>query len=553
MQWIQNYYAVGNNLFLTALCALVPVLFLFWALAIQKMKGYLAIFFAWLLMILTATFAFRIPLSITLSAAGYGAMNGLPLCLLIFNTVLLYNLIIKSGNFEIIKFSISSVSNDHRIQAILIGFCFSAFLEGTAAQGAPVAIAAAMLIGLGFPVLPAAIICLLGNTVPVPFGPLGTPTIAIVNNAFSGVDGALSAVSGSVGGVMCIYTLIIPVFMLVIMCGWKSAKEIIPLCLVISVSYIIPNFLITRFLGPELPSLISPLISLTAAIVFLRFWKPATVWRFEGGSPLLPPEKNGYGASKIVYAWAPFILVTLFMVVWSLPAFKAFAEKLPTKLLIDKWPGLSGKVYMAAPIVSEPKIYDARFTFSLFSSIGLALLLVCVITALIFKMKLSAFGGVLVSTLKQLKFALLTIILVFSIAQISNYSGISFSLGLAFAATGNLFMIFSPLIGFIGTFLTGSVTNSGNLFGHLQRITAEQLGLNPLATVTASMAGAVMGKLVSLQSIAIGAATTGLVGQEGMILSKTMKYAFFLLGIGIVIMIILTYIFPKYFPQIAGL
>jgi lactate permease len=550
VRWIQNYYAVGNNLFLTALCAALPILFLFWALGIQKMKGHIAVFFTWLLMILVAIAAFRIPSGITLSAAGYGAMNALPLCLLIFSTVLLYNLIIKSGNFEIIRFSIASISTDRRIQAILIGFCFSAFLEGTAAQGAPVAIAAAMLISLGFPVLPATVICLVGNTVPVPYGPVGMPTIALVNNAFSGVEGALLAVTSSVGGVMCIYTLIIPFFMLVVMCGWKAAREIIPLCLVVSLSYLIPNFFITRFMGPELPSLISPLISLVAAIVFLRFWKPATVWRFEGDSPSVSDSQGRYGAVKITYAWTPFILVILFMVVWSLPAFKAFADRLPIKLIIDKWPGLSGIVYMAAPIVSEPKVYDARFTFSLLSSIGLAMLLVCVLTTLIYKMKFSTFGEVLVSTLKQLKFALLTIILVLSIAHISNYSGISFSLGLAFAATGPFFIIFSPLIGFIGTFLTGSVTTSGNLFGHLQRVTAEQLGLNPLITITASMVGAVMGKLVSPQSIAIGAAATGLVGQEGMILNKTMKYALFLLGIGIVIMLLLTYLVPEYFPEV---
>ena len=551
MRWIQNYYAVGNSLFLTALCAALPILFLFWALGIQKMKGYTAIFLTWLLMILAAILAFRIPSGITLSAAGYGAMNALPLCLLIFSTVLLYNLIIRSGNFEIIKFSIASVSNDRRIQAVLIGFCFSAFLEGTAAQGAPVAIAAAMLISLGFPVLPATVICLVGNTVPVPYGPAGMPAIAIVNNAFSGVDGALLAVTGSVGGVMCIYTLIIPFFMLFVMCGWRAAKEIIPLCLVVSVSYLIPNFLITRYIGPELPSLISPLVSLAAAVVFLRFWKPAAVWRFEGDPPIVPAGHGRYGAAKIAYAWTPFILVILFMVIWSLPAFKAFADRLPVKLIIDKWPGLSGIVYMAAPIVSEPTVYDARFTFSLLSSIGLAMFLAGVLTALIFKMKLSAFGEVLVSTLKQLKFALLTIILILSIAHISNYSGISFSLGLAFSATGPFFIIFSPVIGFIGTFLTGSVTTSGNLFGYLQRFTAEQLGLNPLATVTASMVGAVMGKLVSPQSIAIGAAAAGLVGQEGTILGKTIKYALFLLGTGIVIMLLLTYLFPEYFPQMA--
>ena len=552
MRWIQNYYAVGNNLFLTALCASLPILFLFWALAIKKMKGHIAVFFTWLLMIFVAGAAFRIPTGITVSAAGFGAVNGIPLCWLILNAVLLYNLIIKSGNFEIIKSSIASISNDHRIQAILIGFCFSAFLEGTTAQGAPVAIAAAMLIGLGFPVLPAAVICLVGNTVPVPFGPVGMPTISTVDNAFRGVEGALAAVTGSVGAVMCIYTLIIPFFMLVVMCGWKAAKEIIPLCLVVSVSYIIPNYLITHYMGPELPSLISPLISLLAAIIFLRFWKPATIWRFTGDSNLVPDIKSEYSAAKIAYAWTPFMLLTLFMVIWSLPAFKAFADGLPFKIPIDKWPGLYGIVYKAEPIVSEPTAYDARFTFSLLSSIGTALLLVSLLTMLIYKMKFSTFGKVLVSTFKQLKFALLTLILVLSIAHLSNYSGISFSLGLAFAATGPLFIFFSPLIGFLGVFLTGSVTTSGNLFGYLQRVTAEQLGLNPLMAITASMVGAVMGKLISPQSIAIGAAATGLVGKEGTILGKTISYAFMLLGIGVVIMLLLTYIFPEYFPQITG-
>jgi len=551
MQWIQNYYAVGNSVFLTALCAVLPILFLFWALAIKKMKGYLAIFLAWFLTILVAIFAYKMPVSTTLSAAAYGAMNGIfPLCWLVFNAVFLYNLIIKSGNFEIIKSSIASISNDRRIQAILIGFCFSAFLEGTTAQGAPVAIAAAMLIGLGFPVLPAAVVCLVGNTVPVPYGPVGMPTITMVNTAFSGVDGALLAVTGSVGGVMCIYAFIIPVFMLIVMCGWKATREVIPVCLIASITYLVPNFFITRFMGPELPSLLSPLVSLLGVIIFLKFWKPATVWRFEGDNVLSAGTQGTYGAGKIAYAWTPFILVTLFMVVWSLPAFKAFSASLPIKLAVGPWPGLHGVVYRAAPIVKEPAVYAANFNFDLFAAIGTALLLVSMLTTLIFKMKCSTFGEVLTATFKQLKFALLTMILVLSIAHLSNYSGISFTLGLAFAATGPLFMIFSPLIGFMGVFLTGSVTSSGALFGNLQRVTAEQLNLNPLITITASMVGAVMGKLVSPQSIAIGAAATGLVGKEGTILNKTTKYAFILLGIGIVIMLILAYGFPAYFPQV---
>jgi len=552
MQWIHDYNAVGNNVFLTALCALLPILFLFWALAVRKMKGYIAIFFSWLITILVAVLVYRMPAGIALSAAGFGAMNGIfPLCWLVFNAVFLYNLIIKSGNFLIIKSSIASISHDRRIQAVIIGFCFSAFLEGTTAQGAPVAIAASMLIGLGFPVLPAAIVCLIGNTVPVPYGPVGMPTITMVNTAFPGIPGALLAVTGSVGGVMCFYTLIIPVFMLVVMCGWKAAKEVIPLCLVASIAYIIPNFFITWYLGPELPSLLSPLVSLLFVILFLRFWKPKTVWLFEGDTAQEPGEARTFNAGRIIYAWIPFILITLFMVVWSLPSFKAFSAKLPLKIVIGSWPGLHGIVYRTVPIVKEPSVYAASFNFDFFAAIGTALLIISILTTLIFKMKLSSFCQVLVETFKQLKFALLTMILVLSIAHLSNYSGISYTLGLAFAATGPLFMIFSPLIGFLGVFLTGSVTSSGALFGNLQRVTAEQLGLNPVITITASMVGAVMGKLVSPQSIAIGAAATGLVGQEGSILNKTVRYAFILLGIGILIMLLLTYLFPFYFPYLA--
>ena len=550
MQWIQSYYAVGNNVFLTALCALLPILFLFWALAIKKMKGYLAIFFAWVLTILVAIIAYRMPIVTTLSAAGYGAMNGIfPLCWLVFNAVFLYNLIIKSGNFEIIKSSIASISGDRRIQAILIGFCFSAFLEGTTAQGAPVAIAAAMLIGLGFPVLPAAVVCLIGNTIPVPYGPVGMPTITMVTTAFGNVPNALLAVTGSVGGVMCIFALFIPIFMLVVMSGWKATKEVIPVCLTASITYVIPNFIITRYIGPELPSLLSPLVSLLAVIIFLKFWKPKTVWRFDSDTGLAANDRTQYSAGKIIYAWIPFILITVFMIVWSLPVFKAFSASLPVKIAVGPWPGLHGAVLRTVPIVKEPAVYAAIFNFDLFAAIGTALLFISILTVLIFKMKFSAFAEVLIATFKQLKFALLTMILVLSIAHLSNYSGISYTLGLAFAATGPLFMIFSPLIGFMGVFLTGSVTSSGALFGNLQRVTAEQLNLNPLITITASMVGAVMGKLVSPQSIAIGAAATGLVGKEGTILNKTTKYAFILLGIGIVVMLILAYVFPGYFPQ----
>jgi lactate permease len=548
MQWNQDYYAVAGNVFLTALCASIPMIFLFWALAVKKMKGHLATFYAMVLTMVIAIVVYNMPILTTLSATAYGAANGIfPLCWLIFNAVLLYNLIIESGNFETIKSSIASVSNDRRIQAILIGFCFSAFLEGTTAQGAPVAIAAAMLIGLGFPILPAAIVCLVGNTVPVPYGPVGMPTITMAN--VSGIDANI--VTAAVGGVMCFYSLIIPIFMLVVMSGWKATREVLPVCLVASVSYLIPNWFITQNMGPALPSLLSPLISLICVIVFLKFWQPATTWRFADDSAIAQQGQGRHSAGQILYAWTPFILVTLFLFVWSTKAFKAFSAGLGFILKMPGgWPGLNGVVYKAAPIVKTPEIYKAVFSFDLFAAIGTALLIVSVLTAMIFRLKGSTFAKVFWATFRQLKFALITIICVLAIAHLSNYAGISFTLGLAFAATGSLFMVFSPLIGFLGVFLTGSVTTSSALFGNLQRVTAMQLELNPLITVTASMVGAVMGKLISPQSIAIATAATGLIGREGDILSKTVKYAFILLGIGIVVMLILTYLMPWYFPLV---
>ena len=548
MQWNQDYFALGGNVFLTALCASIPMIFLFWALAVKKMKGHLATFYALVLTMLIAVFVYGMPVTTTLSATAFGAANGIfPLCWLIFNAVLLYNLIIRSGNFEIIKSSIASVSNDRRIQAILIGFCFSAFLEGTTAQGAPVAIAAAMLIGLGFPILPAAIVCLVGNTVPVPYGPVGMPTITMAN--VSGIDANI--VTAAVGGVMCFYALIIPVFMLVVMSGWKATKEALPVCIVASITYLIPNWFITQNMGPALPSLVSPLISLVCVILFLKFWKPKTIWRFADDAAVEKTEKAAYGAGKILYAWTPFILVTAFMFVWSTQAFKAFSKGLGLILKMPGgWPGLNGVVYKSAPIVKTPEIYKAAFAFDMFAAIGTALLIVSVITAIAFRMKGSTFAQVFGGTFKQLRFALITIICVLAIAHLSNYAGISFTLGLAFAATGALFMVFSPLIGFLGVFLTGSVTTSSALFGNLQRVTAMQLELNPLITVTASMVGAVMGKLISPQSIAIATAAVGMVGREGEILSRTTKYAFILLGIGIVVMLILTYLMPWYFPLV---
>ena len=547
MQWVHNYYAVGGDIFLTALCAAIPMFFLFWALAINRMKGHEATFLALALTIAVAVIVYGMPAPAAISAAALGAAFGVfPFCWLIFNAVLMYNLILISGKFDIIKASIAAISNDRRIQAILIGFCFSAFLEGTTAQGAPVAIAAAMMIGLGFPVMPAVIVCLIGNTVPVPYASVGMPTITMANVA--GIDANI--VTASIGGVMCIYALIVPIFMLAVMCGWKPTKEVVPVCLAAGVAYMIPNWLLTRHMGPALPSILAPLVSITGVFFFLKFWKPRSIWRFENDAPIEDAGKAVYSPVMAVRAWTPFIFLIVVMYVWSTQAFRDFSRSLGFFIGIPEWPGLHGIVYRAAPVVTEPTLYAASFSYDLFASIGTALLIISILTMIIFRMKTAVFFNTMAVTFKQLKFALITILCVLSIAHLSNYSGISFTLGLAFAATGPLFMVFSPLVGFLGVFLTGSVTSSSALFGNLQRVTAVQLGLNPLVTVTAGMVGAVMGKLVSPQSLAIAAAATGLVGREGEILKEITKHAFILLAIGVVIVLILTYVFPGYFPAV---
>ena len=556
---VQNYFAVGDNVFLTAVFAMLPILFLFWALLIKKMKAYKGIFFAWILTLLTAIFIFRMPPLTAVSAAAYGALQGIfPLCWLVFNAVFLYNLIVKSGKFEVIKYSIASISNDRRVQAILIGFCFSAFLEGSTAFGAPVAISAAMLTGLGFPAMKAVVICLVGNTFPVPFGPIGLPTMITVSTAFGDNPSALLAVTSLVGGIMSFYALIIPILMLIILCGRKAALEVLPLCIVTSVCYIIPNLFITRYLGPQLPSLLSPIISLAGLICFLRIYKPKRIWRFDEDPSVLhtvvlhtviapnvaePDAEQNYSGVKIAHAWLPFMMLTVFMVIWSLPQFKDFSAALPIKINIGEWPFLHGFVYQASPITETASLYAAVFNFDLLAAAGTAIFIITIFTKLIFKLQLQVFWEVFVSTLKQLKFAIAIMILVLSIAQVSNYSGISFTLGLAFAAAGTLFMVFSPIIGFTGVFLTGSIASSGALFGNLQRISAEQLGLEPIITITANIAGSAMGKLISPQSLTIGAAAIGLSGKEGSIMGKMVKYAFGLLGICVIIMLVLTYIY----------
>ena len=547
MQWNQNYSALNGSLLLTALVVAIPIFFLFWALAIQRMKGHVAGVLTLALTILISVFVYRMPVSAALSASALGMLTGLfPIGWIILTAVFLFNLTVESGQFEVIKSSISSLSPDRRIQALLIAFSFSAFMEGVAGQGAPVAVAAAMLIGLGFPALPAAVICLVANTPPVPFGPVGVPTMMM--STVTGIPATTMA--RAVGIDMAFMALIIPFFMLVVMVGFKKAKEVLPAALVAGVSYAAASLLVSTYFGPELPAITASVFSLVCLVIFIRFWQPKTVWTFPEDAAAGVTIGTKYSAGQILKAWSPFLILMVVMAIWGTPMFKNYAEKTHHWFLaVPKWPGLDGVVFKAAPIVAKPAAYAASYKWQWLTAPGTAMFLSALISMVVLGIRPALGGRVLLKTFKQLRFALITLSSVIGLGFLANYSGMSFTLGLAFAMlTGMAFPIFSPVIGLLGVFLTGSVTSSAALFGKLQQVTAIQLGLNPVLTTSANLFGGVMGKLISPQSIAVACAAVGLVGKETDIFRKTLKYSMVLLGIVVVVVLLQAFVIPWILP-----
>lgn len=549
MQWFHNYAAVGGSLGLTALIVAIPIFYLFWALAVKRMKGHIAGVSTLLLTIAIVVFAYGMPVGVAVSASALGFTTGLfPIGWIILTAVFLYNLVVESGKFEIIKSSISSLSTDRRLQALLVAFSFSAFIEGVSGQGAPVAVAAAMLIGLGFPALPAAVICLVANTPPVPFGPIGTPTfmMATVTEINS------LTVSQAIGWDMTIMALVIPFFMLWVVAGWKNVMGVAPAALVTGISYAATNYYVSTNYGPELPAILSSFVSMICLGVFLRFWKPETIWRFPGDSDVATDTATSYSLGQIIKAWSPFLVLMIVMGIWSMPAFKKFvANDLKWFVMIPSWPGLDGIVFRTAPVVAAPAKYAANYRWDFFAAPGTAMLISSLISMVILGLSPATGVRVFVKTFKQLQYSLITLGSVLGIGFLANYSGMSYTLGLAFAAyTGMAFPIFSPIIGYLGVFLTGSVTSSAALFGKLQQVTAAQLGFNPMLTISANLFGADIGKLISPQSIAVACAATGLVGHETDIFRLTLRYSIYLLLFVMAIILLQAWVMPGVLPKI---
>ncbi|ENO88240.1 L-lactate permease [Thauera linaloolentis] len=552
--WQQNYDPAGN-VWISALVALIPIIFFFLALTKLRLKGYVAGTITVVLALAVALLFYRMPVSAALASGVYGFFYGLwPIAWIIVAAVFLYKISIETGQFDIIRSSILSVTPDQRLQLILVGFCFGAFLEGAAGFGAPVAITAALLVGLGFKPLYAAGLCLIANTAPVAFGAMGIPII--VAGQVSGIDPF--AIGQMAGRQLPFMTIIVLFWLMAIMDGWRGIKETWPAVLVGGGSFAIVQFLTANYIGPELPDITSAIVSLVALTAFLKVWQPKRIFRFEtegatttAGSPDSAPVTLTAGV--VLKAWSPFIILTAMVTIWSLKPFKAlFAANgaLADWVLSIPVPLLHNLVEKAPPVVASATPYGAVYAFNWFSATGTAIMIGAVLTVAFLRLKPARAVATFGETLKSLALPIYSIGMVLAFAFIANYSGLSATLALALAHTGDAFTFFSPFLGWIGVFLTGSDTSANALFGALQATTAQQLGLPEVLTVAANTTGGVTGKMISPQSIAIACAAVGLAGKESDLFRFTVKHSLVFAVIIGAMTTLQAYVFPWMIPVV---
>jgi lactate permease len=506
-----------DHVALSALVAAIPIFFLFWALAIRRMKGHKVAIGAAALGVAVAVVGFGMPARLAVLSTLDGMLFGLwPVAWIVVTAVFLYNLSVKTGQFEILKNSLASITDDRRLQALLIAFSFGAFLEGAAGFGAPVAISGAMLVGLGFEPLYAAGICLIANTAPVAFGAIGIPIV--VAGQVSGVD--TMAISQMVGRTLPFVSVLIPFYLVVLMAGFKKGLEVWPAALVSGGSFALAQWASSNFLGPLLPDIIASIASIVCLTLFLRVWHPKTSWRFKGEAASQGKEKLRYSGGQVFRAWAPFIVLSVFVGAWGVKSIKSALDQLALfKLPI---PGLDQM------IIRGGKPMAAVYSFSLLSAAGTAILLCALVSLPVMRASPRVAVQVAGQTLKSLKFPITTISFILGFAYIMNFSGMAHALGNAFAATGSAFPFLSPFLGWLGVLMTGSDTSTNALFGKLQEVTASKLGVDPVITVAANTSGGVCGKMISPQSLAVATAAVGLVGKEPDLFRFTVKHSLIL-------------------------
>jgi lactate permease len=534
---------------------------LLFLLGVRRKAAWVASLSALAVALVIALFAYRFPPTLTVSSAAYGAGFGLfPISWIVFWAITLYRVTVETGKFEIIKSSMGNLTSDARLQALLIAFAFGAFVEGAAGFGTPVAVAAAMLVGLGFSPFYASALCLVANTAPVAFGSIGIPVVTL-----AGITGLpLDKLSGAVGRLCAPLSLFVPTYLVCIMVGWRGMLEVWPAVVVVGGVFASVQFMMSNFVGPQLTDIMSSLCALGALLVLLRFWRPAAMWDRElekvdpqavdatAGMMEFPPPYNPavqkfaplapgsgdrkHGTGEVFGAWMPYGLLVILVLLWG---FKPFQALLNSVTLSVGWPLLHNHVMMMAPVVAKPTLYKAVYQLNFLSAAGTACMFAALLSALLLRMPLGAFARLLWAVCRQLFLPTLTVTAVLAMAFVMNYCGATATLGLAFAASGRLFPFFSPLLGWLGVFLTGSDTSANALFGNLQVVTAGRLGFEPTLMAAANSAGGVVGKMISVQNIAVAAAATAMsVADQAKLFRFTLRHSIIMAtAIGVEVMV----------------
>jgi lactate permease len=595
MPWIQVYDPLGNAV-LSTLVAALPIVLLLTTLAIFEWKAHWAALAGLVAALLVSTAVYGMPVGAAAATAVYGAAYGLfPIGWIILAAVFLYNLTVAAGQFEIVKSSVARLSSDRRIQALLVAFSFGAFIEGAAGFGTPVAITAALLMGLGFTPLYSAGLSLIANTAPVAYGAIGTPILTL--GAVTGIDPML--LSAMAGRQLPIVSLIVPAWLVATMSGWKGLRGAWPAVLVSGGSFAIVQFLWSNYVGPELVDIIGGLVSLGCLALFCTVWRPAEAWDFpredraqSGAGASLPaeagldlPAKAGQATgathtrADVMRAWMPWVFLSVFVTAWGAGPIKAFLNAGPAGMAgynqtgrppaphavlspAFEVPSLHRFVFRDYPVEAEAvdraRIGDpayrstraevARFSFNWLSATGTAILCAALMTILYLRIPSAQALQIAGATLHRMRAPLMTIAFMLSLGFVTRYGGTDATLGLAFTRTGVLYPFFAAMLGWLGVALTGSDTSSNVLFGSLQKITAQQLGLNPVLITTANSTGGVMGKMIDAQSIVVATAATNQHGQEGRILRFVFWHSVALATIMGIIVMLQAYVFPWMVP-----
>ena len=535
--WAQGYDPLGHW-WLSTIFAAIPIVVLLGTLAFFRMKAHYSAMLGLVTALLIAVGIFHMPVKMASITAIYGACYGLfPIGWIILNVIFLYRMTLETGRFKVLQESMTGITQDTRLQLLLIAFSFGAFFEGASGFGTPVAVTAALLIGLGFKPLQASGLSLIANTAPVAYGALGTPIIAL-----AAVTGFSEITLGAqVGSILPFFSVLVPFWLVWAYAGYKGMKEIWPAVAIAGVTFAVPQFLVSNFHGPWLTDIIAAIVSMLCLIAFLKVWQPKTIWGHQGhqeGEQREARGHHGYSRGEVVRAWLPWLVLMVCVFCWGTFTGKKVMntpEKVfssmstwstpPSKITNPQIPvtGLNKLSQRMPPVVAKPTPEAAVFGFNWLSATGSGILFAAVISGFIMGLSFTRIVAMWWQTLWHVRFSLMTIAAMLSLGILTRYSGVDATMGLAFARTGVMYPFFGTLLGWLGVALTGSDTSSNVLFGSLQKISAQQIGLSPILMGAANSAGGVMGKMIDAQSIVVASTATEWYGHEGDIL----RYVFF--------------------------